>query len=130
MTHFVAAFNGGDQAKLERLFASKATLTPWLYSVNRGSNVEFTSDNLGDSMRYFAERHKKNDQVELISVEVRPSSATSDGAAYVDVTYSMNRRAADLQAESGPWHRTEGKSVMDCRRQVLAVTSLETRVQD
>ena len=78
-------------------------------------------------MGYFAERHRRHDQLELVSIEVRQSGATSDETAYADVAYSMNRRADDLRAASGSWHRTIGKSVMDCHRQVLVVTSLETR---
>lgn len=126
MTHFVAAFNEGDEPKLRRLFSSGATLTPWLYSVNRGSEVEFSTDTLEDLIGYFAERRRKNDRLELVSVAVRSSNASSGEAAYADLTYSMNRRADDLQAGPGSGRRTEGKSVLDCRRQVLVVTSLET----
>lgn len=127
MTHFVAAFNEGDESKLKRLFPSRATLTPWLYSVNRGSKAEITADNLADLVGYFAERHRKNDRLELVSVEVRPSNASSGETVYADVTYTMNRRADDLGAAPGSETRTIGKSVVDCRRQVLVLTSLETR---
>ena len=130
MTHLVAAFNKGDNTKLERLFPERASLMPWLYSTNRGSEVEFATDKRDALIEYFTERNAKNDQLRMVSIEIRPSNATSDGTAYADVSYSMNRRADDLRAASGPWHHAEGKSVVDCRGQVLAVTSLETRVQD
>ena len=127
MTHFVVAFNEGDEARLERLFPSKATLMPWLYSMNRGGKAEVSTDNSRDLIGYFAERYRRHDQLELVSIEIRHSGATTDETAYADVTYSMNRRADDLRTVSGAWRRTIGKSVMDCRRQVLAVSSLETR---
>lgn len=127
MTHFVAAFNEGDESTLKRLFPRRATLTPWLFSVNRGSKAEVSTDNLADLGAYFAERHTKNDRLELVSVEVRPSNASSGETVYADVTYTMNRRADDLGAAPGSAIRTIGKSVVDCRRQVLVLTSLETR---
>lgn len=128
MTHFVSAFNEGDGSKLKRLFPSRASVMPWLYSVNRGSKVEFMTDNRDALIGYFAERHAKNDRLEVVSIEVRPSSATSNGTARADVTYSINRRADDLRDTSESHHRVTGKSVMDCRRQVLVLTSMETRV--
>lgn len=126
MTDFVDAFNKGDEPRLERLFPERASLLPRLFAMNRGSKIEFTTDKRDALIDYFTERHTKSDRLELVSVEVRQSNATSAEKAYADVTYSMNRRADDLQIAPGAWRKTVGKSVIDCRRQVLTVTSLST----
>jgi hypothetical protein len=54
MTHFLDAYNRGDQKQLKRLFRAKWELTPWLYAMARGSKVEVGVDNREALLRYFA----------------------------------------------------------------------------
>jgi hypothetical protein len=133
MTHFLDAYNKGDQEQLRRFFPARAEVQAWLYSMNRGrseagdSESEVVADNRKALLRYFAERHERHDRMRLLSVVVGPSHASSGGRPRADITYSLGRRADDLERGlEGAERSVIGKGVIDCRRQKILLLSMGT----
>ena len=130
MMHFLDAYNGGDQNRLRHFFPAKAELQTWLYSMSRGGaqgKTEVGTDNRKKLLKYFADRHEQHDQMWLLSVKVTPSNSSSASRPNIDIVYSLARRADDLKpGPAGAKRPTIGKSVVDCKRQEIMLTSLET----
>lgn len=127
LTHFFDAFNRGYKGELSRFFPARAELLPWLYSVNRGSDAEVSVDNRRDLLDYFAIRHAQRDRMRLLSVSVAPGNRSPGNETYADITYSLIRHANDLQEPSTEDGRiTIGKSTVECRGQLIMLTSMET----
>lgn len=127
MTHFLDAYNKDNQDQLRRLFPDRAELQTWLYSMNRGRKPEVSVDNRKDLLNYFANRHGHHDRMRLLSIMATPSSRSSNSQPRVGIVYSLSRRAGDLEKGSaGLGWSTIGKSVIDCKRQEILLTSMDT----
>ncbi|WP_273844893.1 MULTISPECIES: hypothetical protein [Rubrobacter] len=127
MTHFLEAYNKGDQDRLSRFFVAKWEQTPWLYAMSRGRKVEVGVDNRKDLLRYFAHRHEQHDRMLLLSIQVIPNSGISGGQPRGGIAYSLARRADDLEQGSvGTERLVEGKGAIDCRRQKFTLLTLTT----
>jgi hypothetical protein len=143
---FINAFNSGDQSRLSQLFFisegpsppdfSQGGYYPWSwYSVSEvgaGGRIEdgFVTYDQGELLRYFAERHRQGERLELLKV-----SATQAGLlgneGNVGIIYVLTRDAEDLAPElGGPDHIATGKGAINCGSQRIFVWSMEMRVGD
>jgi hypothetical protein len=143
---FINAFNSGDQSRLAQLFFisegpsppdfSQERFYPWSwYSVSEvgaGGRIEdgFVTYNQGELLRYFAERHRQGERLELLKV-----SATQAGLlgneGNVGIVYVLTRDAEDLDPGlGGPNRIATGKGAINCGSQRIFVWSMEMRVGD
>jgi len=143
---FINAFNSGDQDRLAQLFFisegpsppdfSETRYYPWSwYSVSEvgaGGRIEdgFVTYDQGELLRYFAERHRQGERLELLKV-----SATQVGLlgneGNVSIVYVLTRDAEDLEPElGGPDHIATGKGAINCENQRIFVWSMEMRAGD
>jgi hypothetical protein len=108
-TAFVGAFNRGDVAGLDALFASWPAFR-W-YSSNepgrRTGNAAFTRSTL---MAYFRERHAARDRLRLVTFRFNGSSAS-----HGNFQFALRRSAVDYRR--GTWFRLVGKGAISCRAQ-------------
>jgi hypothetical protein len=134
---FINAFNSGDQNRLAQLFFisegpsppdfSQRGYYPWSwYSVSEvgaGGRIKdgFVTYNQGELLRYFAEKHRQGERLELLKV-----SATQAGLLGTEgnagIVYIRTRDAEDLDPGLGGSDRiatgkgplTAGASVSSC----------------
>jgi hypothetical protein len=100
---FIAAYNNGDLATLERLFAPADAFQEYRVGpIERPSPLSEDRDSLID---YFAERHSHNDRFELQDLEVGPDRNT--GGFYTQLTLE---RTSDDPAPWARGHFEPGKS--------------------
>jgi hypothetical protein len=141
---FIDAFNRGDQEQLSRLFFisegpsppdfSEGGYYPWSwYSVSKvgaEGRIEdgFVTYDQGELLRYFAERHRQGERLELIKV-----SATQAGLLEeennVGIVYVLTRNARDLEPGlGGPARIAIGKGAINCQSRRIFTWSMEMRV--
>jgi hypothetical protein len=140
---FIDAFNSGDQERLARLFFisegpsppdfSETGYYPWSwYSVSEvgaEGRIEdsFVTYNQGELLRYFAERHRQGEHLELLKV-----SSTHTGLlgneSNVGIVYVLTRDAEDLEPGlGGPDRIAIGKGAINCASRRIFVWSMEMR---
>lgn len=116
--NFFEAFNRGDQERLSRFFVAKAPI-PGLYGVSedRGSRG-FDTQSRDELLRYFAERHKQGERLQLLKVDV--GKGWESGTA--NITFVITRKAGDLKPGLGsPDRVAKGKGGIDCGKQRIVV---------
>jgi hypothetical protein len=143
---FVDAFNSGDGERLSRLFFvaegpsppdfSEAGYYPWSwYSVSEiGENgrIEdgFVTYDQGEMLRYFAERHRQGERLELIKVSSTRAGLLEE-ESNVGIVYVLTRDAEDLAPGlGGPSRIAFGKGAINCERRQIFAWSLEMRAGD
>jgi hypothetical protein len=143
---FVDAFNRGDEERLSRLFFvsegpsppdfSEAGYFPWSwYSVSEigeDGRIEngFVTYDKGELLRYFAERHRHGERLELIKVS-STQAGLLDEENNVGIVYVLTRDAEDLDPGlGGPSRIALGKGAINCESRQLFVWSMEMREGD
>jgi hypothetical protein len=143
---FVDAFNRGDQERLSRIFFisegpsppdfSEEGYYPWSwYSVSEvgaGGRIEdgFVTYDQGELLRYFAERHRQGERLELIKVSSTQAGLLGN-EGNVGIVYVLTRDAEDLEPGlGGPARIAFGKGAINCESQRIFVWSMEMRVGD
>ena len=119
---FFDAFNNGDQEVLGSFFFKSGF--EW-YSVTEGNPKErgrhFVAYTPDDLLVYFVERHKQNERLRLLMVDVAGPSWHGG----VDISYVLNREADDLwPGLGGPERIAEGKGAINCQDQQIFVWSM------
>ncbi len=143
---FVDAFNSGDQSSLSRIFflsegpsppdfADRA-YDPWSwYTV---SNVEpggkivssFVTYDQSELLHYFAERHKRGEQLRLLKVSLTRTGllGKDDNVGFV---YVLNRTASDLDPDlGGPARIASGEGAINCRNRRIFAWRMDMRAED
>jgi len=116
--NFFEAFNRGDQERLSRFFVPYYPI-PGLYGVSedRGSRG-FGTQSRDELLRYFAERHKQGERLQLLKVDV--GKGWESGTA--NITFVITRKAGDLKPGlGGPDRVAMGKGGIDCKKQRIVV---------
>jgi hypothetical protein len=103
---FVAAFNRGDLARLDAIFAPKAAFK-WYSSNAPGRRVRSAAFRRDTLLGYFGRRHARRDRLRLLSFGF---NGNSGGYGHFD--YRMRRAAADFRR--GRSFRLVGKGAVDC----------------
>ncbi len=141
---FIDAFNSGDQERLSRLFFisegpsppdfSEEGYYPWSwYSVSEvgaGGRIEdgFVTYDQGELLRYFAERHRQGERLELVKVSSTQAGLLGE-ESNVGIVYVLTRKAEDLEPGlGGPARIASGKGAINCGSQRIFVWSMEMRV--
>ncbi len=143
---FVDSFNRGDGERLSRLFFvaegpsppdfSEAGYYPWSwYSVSEiGENgrIEdgFVTYDQAEMLRYFAERHRQGERLELIKVSSTHAGLLEE-ETNVGIVYVLTRHAEDLAPGlGGPSRIAFGKGAINCERRQIFAWSIEMRAGD
>ena len=143
---FVNAFNSGDQANLGRIFFlsegpsppdfAERGYDPWSWytvgMVEEGGKIEtnFVTYNQGELLRYFAERHRHGELLELIKVS-STQAGLLDEENNVGIVFVLTRDAEDLDPGlGGPSRIAFGKGAINCESRQLFVWSMEMREGD
>ncbi len=143
---FIDAFNSGDQERLARLFFisegpsppdfSETGYYPWSwYSVSEvgaEGRIEdgFVTYDQGELLRYFAERHRQGERLELLKVSPTQTGLLGN-ESNVGIVYVLTRNAEDLEPGlGGPDRIATGKGAINCPSRRIFVWSMEMRVWD
>jgi hypothetical protein len=141
---FIDAFNRGDQERLSRLFFisegpsppdfSAEGYYPWSwYSVSEvgaGGRIEdgFVTYDQREMLRYFAERHRQGERLELIKVSATQAGLLEE-ESNVGIVYVLTRDARDLEPGlGGPSHIAFGKGAINCGSRRIFTWSMEMRM--
>jgi hypothetical protein len=126
--HFVRAFDNGDIARLDRLFAADDgdgnAATPsfqWYSTGPPGARFGHAADDRSTLMRYFRARHKQGEWLKLVWMS---HGGASNG--YFDFGFHVHRQARDLRRPG----TFEGKGAAICseRGVQMAVWSVGPRI--
>lgn len=113
---FFEAFNRGDARAAVRIMdplAGPANVRPrgW-YSVTEGRRRHFVAHRRAPLRRYIARRHRQNERLRLVEIDVGRGRGQSVG-----VSYRVERSADDLRSRAGIRNPIAiGKAAIDCRR--------------
>ena len=113
---FVEAFNGGDLARLDRLFAAWP-LFEWYSSNKPGRRVGDAAGTRETLVAYFAARHRIGDQLRLVRFDY--NGVTGE---YGNFGVTFRRSAADYR--TGAWFELAAKGAIACEGGKLIVLSL------
>ena len=122
---FVRAFNGGDNAALNRLWAGQgAAYTPgfrWYTAFQDEPPIEHQVFSRARLLPYFATRHRRGERLRILGFRFNGNG----GNGYGNLEYRLKRTATDLDASS---QRYDGKGALVCSpgRRALAVWSMGT----
>ena len=118
MRTFVAAFNRGDLARLEGLFATVSEFQ-WYSSGAPGSRVRAAASTRATLRAYFARRHRAGDRFRLVRFDYN-----GDSGPYSNFGLTLQRSASDFRR--GAWFSLVGKGAISCQSQPgkLIVVSL------
>lgn len=121
VTGFVAAWNRGDLAALDRLVAPEPVFK-WFSSGAPGSRGAAAYDR-SSLRRYFARRHARGDRIAIVFFRFNGSDARVDGD-YGHFEYTLRRSAQDYR--QGEAFRAVGKGAVNCSlpRTAIAVWSM------
>lgn len=108
---FITAYNRGDLATLDRLFAREDRFQE--YRVGPLERPPPFSEARASLMDYFAERHSRSDRFELQDLRVGPDPNT--GGYYTHLTLE---RTSDDSSPWGEGHFEPGKSGVDSRCEI------------
>ena len=104
---FIGAFNRGDFAQLDQLFARGMWWRWYAVGTAPGKRIQAAAYNRKTLVQYFRARHKKHERLRLLSFQY---GGRSDG--YAHFQYEIQRSADDIAA---PRSRTyTGKGAMSC----------------
>jgi hypothetical protein len=128
VTRYIDAFNAGDQATLDRLFAPMLGRYSfeWYSSTEdtpgspdfRHINVELRQHLLA----YFAERHQHGERLQLRDVGL---TAAPTDPRRGERLFTLRRTADDIPpALGGPDHLATGKGTIDCGTRTIMVWSM------
>jgi hypothetical protein len=114
---FVAAFNRGDLARLDKLFARQPEFH-WYSSGAPGIRSRTAAMTRSTLVSYFARRHRAGDRLRLVAFDYNGVTA----GAYGNFGLVLRRSAADYR--SGAWFELAGKGAVSCGDGKLIVLSL------
>jgi hypothetical protein len=103
---FLAAFDGGDQAKLDSLFAAEPDFQ-WFSSGVPGPRVRHDAFDRHTLLAYFRARHRHGDRLWLLDFHFAGRSPRWSG-----FSFDLRRRSRDFRG--GRWFRTTGKGAAVC----------------
>jgi hypothetical protein len=106
LTSFVGAFNRGDSAELDALFA-RPPVFRWYSSGLPGVRRLSAAANRGTLVDYFRTRHLKRDRMRLTSFRFNGNSA-----GYGHFAFTLKRSAADYPR--GAWFGVPAKGAAVC----------------
>lgn len=105
-TRFVVAYNVGDTATLDALFAREPDFA-WYSSGLPGSRLHAAAFKRATLMAYFRARHASGDRLRLVSFRF---NSVSGGLGHF--SFVLNRRARDYRF--GRWFKVVGKGALSC----------------
>lgn len=107
---FIVAFNGGDAARLQRVFARKPFFR-WYSTDAPGERLLPSAANRASLLPYFARRHTLGERLTLRSIRVNGNSIASGigWKTYGIFQYTLTRVAQDL-----PPTAYAGKGALHC----------------
>ena len=118
VNRFIDAFNRGDLAQLDQLFAAPGKGFNWYATDAPGQRFNAEADNRDDLMAYFAARHAQHEHLLLNSLDVTYSNGTDAG-----FWFRLTRSADDGLRPT----RYNGKGGIQC---VFRPSSLTTWAMD
>ena len=115
---FVGAFNRGDLARLDELFATQPDFQ-WYSTGAPGLRTRAAASTRATLVGYFARRYRAGDRLRLVSFDYN-----GDSGPYSNFALTLRRSASDYRG--GAWFRLVGKGAISCRKQPgkLIVVSL------
>lgn len=103
---FVVAFNRGDYAALDSLFAQPPAFR-WYSSQKLGQRIGAAAKRRGTLIPYFRTRHARQDRLRLLAFEF-----TGRAARWSNLSFEMRRSAADFR--QGKWIESLAKGAVVC----------------
>lgn len=103
---FLAAFDRGDQAKLDSLFAAEPDFQ-WFSSSAPGPRVRQDAFDRQTLLAYFRARYRHGDRLRLVDFHFTGRSPHWSG-----FSFDLRRRSRDFRG--GRWFRTTGKGAAVC----------------
>ncbi|MFT3865682.1 MAG: hypothetical protein QM729_15550 [Solirubrobacterales bacterium] len=103
---FLTAFDAGDYAKLDSLFASPPAFR-WFSSNPPGRRIRAASMRRRSLIAYFRRRHAVHDHMSLSALQVNEGSPHSTG-----LSFELRRSAADFRRGRPFW--VSGKAALIC----------------
>lgn len=128
---YVDAFNRGDQAMLDRLFVPKPEFqSPAFYALGevygkgRVRAFDFKDEEKDRLLKYFAERQRLGERLELLKVIFGRAAAEGEEKNIVWMNFLLSRHAPDLKPGlGGPKRLLGGKGGIDCETQTIFLWS-------
>jgi hypothetical protein len=111
---FIGAFNRGDLAQLDRLFARGMWWRWYAVGTAPGKRIQTAAYNRSTLVKYFRARHRKHERLQLRAFQY---NGRSNG--YANFQYEILRRADDMAGRSPRLYA--GKGAMSCWEGRLAV---------
>lgn len=105
-TSFLRAFNRGDYAALDSLFAAQPAFA-WFSSNDPGTRLRKRAERRDTLVAYFRWRHFEHDRLRLAYLTVNTGAPHSTGLGF-----ELRRSAADLR--DGEWLAVSGKAGLTC----------------
>lgn len=105
-TSFLAAFNRGDYATLDSLFAAQPAFV-WFSSNDPGTRLGKEAERRDTLVPYFRRRHSEHDRLRQIHLTVTTAAQHSRGLGF-----ELRRSAADFR--DGKWLAVSGKASLTC----------------
>lgn len=106
--NFIAAFNRGDGARLDTLFAREPDFG-WFSTTAPGARFREAAKNRATLARYFRSRHVRAERLQLRSLRVNRNTVAAGMTPYANFEYRLIRQANDL-----PPTRYHGKGSAHC----------------
>lgn len=119
LSEFLHAFNHGDAPALPSFFPRVAaypdtTLAGFQWYSVTDQNGHFVTHDPAELPAYFAARHDRQEQLQLLGLEL-----ATGWHAGVDIAFRLSRTASDL-----PPHEAVGKGAIDCDEHTIFVWSM------
>jgi hypothetical protein len=106
LVSFIAAFNAGDSARLDALFAGPSWFR-WYSSSAPGARFDPQARTRGTLIAYFRARHAQRDRFRLVSFRFNGNTL-----GYANLVWKMRRSAGDFG--DGAWFTVEAKGAARC----------------
>ena len=106
---FLAAFNHGNYARLESLFAAEPAFG-WFSSNSPGRRIRQEAERRSTLIQYIRQRHSQRDRLRLARLPVVTAGGQRSGLGL-----ELWRSAADFR--NGKWSRVSGKASLVCHEQ-------------
>jgi hypothetical protein len=107
LVSFIAAFDAGDLARLDALFAGSSWFR-WYSSSAPGARFDPQARMRGTLIAYFRARHAQRDRFRLVSFTFNGNTL-----GYANLVWKMRRSAGDFRA--GAWFTVEAKGAALCQ---------------
>jgi hypothetical protein len=109
VSRFVTAFNAGNAAQLDRVFASERDFR-WYSTDAPGERLLPAAGDRSTLLRYFAGRHARGERLTLRSLRVNGNTVASGTLkSYGNFQYTLVREAAELAPTA-----YQGKGALHC----------------